>query len=198
MFQRDKLKKISSSFPTDGNWTSYKHRKNKVNYEIKNAKLNYYNAFFKDNRRNIKNTQKGKNRLIGNESKFNNITQLDTGGSLSTDPIEIGNILDTHFSKTGPSLAFEIQNTSAEQIFRLAEVSCQEVFNLMQKIPSNKASGLDNILTRPLKEASPIVTCSLTFIINLSITTGIFPNAWKRARVSPIFKEDLKTDPKNY
>ena len=68
----------------------------------------------------------------------------------------------------------------------------------MQKIPSNKASGLDNILTRPLKEASPIVTCSLTFIINLSITTGIFPNAWKRARVSPIFKEDLKTDPKNY
>ena len=56
MFQRDELKKIASSFPTDGNWTSYKHRKNKVNYEIKNAKLNYYNAFFKDNRRNIKNT----------------------------------------------------------------------------------------------------------------------------------------------
>ena len=30
------------------------------------------------------------------------------------------------------------------------------------------------------------------------ITTGIFPNAWKRARVSPIFKEDLRTDPNNY
>ena len=45
---------------------------------------------------------------------------------------------------------------------------------------------------------SPTVTRSLTFIINLSITTGIFPNAWKRARVSPIFKEDLKTDPNNY
>ena len=118
--------------------------------------------------------------------------------NMSTDPIEISNILNTHFSKTGPSLASEIQNTSAEQIFRLAEVSCQEVFNLMQKIPSNKASGLDNILARLLKEASPIVTRSLTFIINQSITTGIFPNAWKRARVSPIFKEDLKTDPNNY
>ena len=188
MFQRDKLKKLASRFPTDGNWTSYKHMKNKVNYEIKNAKLNYYNAFFKDNRRNIKNTWKGKNRLTGNESKFNNITQLDTGDSLSTDPIEISNILNIHLSKTGPSLASEIQNTSAEQIFRLAEVSCQEVFNLMQKIPSNKASGLDNILARLLKEASPIVTCSLTFIINLSITTGIFPNAWKRARLTQIFK----------
>ena len=80
----------------------------------------------------------------------------------------------------------------------MAEVSCQEVFNLIQKIPSSKASGLDNISARLLKEASPIVTRSLTFIINQSITTGIFPNAWKRARVSPIFKEDLRTDPNNY
>ena len=93
MFQRDKLKKLASRFPTDGNWTSYKHMKNKVNYEIKNAKMNYYNAFFKDNRRNIKNTWKGINRLIGNEPKFNKITQLDTGDTVNTDPIEISNIL---------------------------------------------------------------------------------------------------------
>ena len=44
---------------------------------------------------------------------------------------------------------------------------------------------------------SYIVTRSLTFIINQSINTGIFPNAWKRARVSPIFK-DVRTDPNNY
>ena len=204
MFQRDKLKKIASRFPTDGNnWTSYKHMKSKVNYEIKNTKMNYYNAFFKDNHRDIKNTWKGINRLVGNESKFNKITQLDTGDTVSTEPIEIINILNTHFSRIGPSLASEIKDTSsnkfpAEQIFKLAEVSCQEVFYLIQKIPSNKASGLDNISARLLKEASLLVTCILTFVINLSITTGIFPNAWKRARVSQIFKEDLKTDPNNY
>ena len=148
--------------------------------------MNYYNAFFKDYRKNIKNTWKGINRLIGNESKFNKITQLDTGDSVSTDPTEISNILNTHFSKIAPSLASKIQNTSnnftdyitpTEQIFLLAEVSCQEVFNLIQKILGNKASGLDNISARLLKEASPIVTRSLTFIITLSITTGIFPNA---------------------
>ena len=43
-----------------------------------------------------------------------------------------------------------------------------------------------------------ITRISLTFILNLSITTGIFPNVWKRARVSPVFKEDLKTDPDSY
>ena len=89
--------------------------------------------------------------------------------------------------------------TPAENIFNLAKVSCQEVFNLIQKILSNKASGLDNISARLLKEASPIVTSSLTFIINQSITTGIFPiNVWKRARVLPIFKEGRRTDPNKY
>ena len=142
MFQRDKLKKLASRFSTDCDWTSYKHMKNKVNHEIKNAKMKYYNAFFKDNRRNIKATWKGINRLIGNEPKSNKITQLDTGDTVNTDPIEISNILN--FSKIGPSLASEIKDTSSNltdyitpvgHIFNLAKVSCQEVFNLIQKYP---------------------------------------------------------------
>ena len=60
-----------------------------------------------------KNTWKEINRLIGNESKFNKITQLDTGDTVITDPTEISNILNTHFSKIGPSLASEIKDTSS-------------------------------------------------------------------------------------
>ena len=40
--------------------------------------LTNHAAFFKDSRRNITNTWKGIKRLIGNEPKFNKITQLDT------------------------------------------------------------------------------------------------------------------------
>ena len=58
--------------------------------------------------------------------------------------------------------------------------------------------ALDNISARLLKEAAPVVTHSLTYIMNLSITTGIFPNSWKIAKVTPIFKEDARTDPNNY
>ena len=35
--------------------------------------------------------------VIGNESKFNKVTELDTADSLSTDPIEIS-IYSTHIS----------------------------------------------------------------------------------------------------
>ena len=190
MFQRDKLKKIAPSFPTDVNLTPYKHLKNKVNYEIKKAKMNYYNTFFKENCRNIKNNWKGINRLMGNKFKSTKTTQLKTQDAISTDPIEISNVLNTHFSQVRLSLASQIQDTSSKytdyitltkQIFSLAETSTQEIFELIQKIPGNKASGLYNISARLLKEAEPVVTRSLTYIINLSITTGIFPNSWKIA-----------------
>ena len=41
-----------------------------------------------------KNTWKGINRLIGNESKFNKITQLDTGDTVNTASV----IYSTHIS----------------------------------------------------------------------------------------------------
>ena len=61
----------------------------------------------------LRNTWKGINRLIGNEPKFNKITQLDTGDTVNTDPIEISNVLNTHFSKIGPSVPFEIKDASS-------------------------------------------------------------------------------------
>ena len=79
----------------------------------------------------------------------------------------------------------------------MTEVSCQEVLKLIQKIPVNKATGVDNISAYLLKEAVPIIASSLTYIINLSVRSGIFPNAWKIAKVTTIFKEGLKSDPNN-
>ena len=69
---------------------------------------------------------------------------------------------------------------------------------LINKLPLNKASGLDNISMRLLKEAAPIITSSLAFTINLSIVTGIVLDEWKHTRVSPVFKDGVKADPNNY
>ena len=58
----------------------------------------------------------------------------------------------------------------AEAAFILKQITCTEIFSLINKLPLNKASGLDNISVRLLKEAAPIVTSSLTqFIINLAL-----------------------------
>lgn len=66
---------------------------------------------------------------------------------------------------------------------------------LLQSLPLNKASGLDGVSCRLLKVGARIVISSLTHTINLSIKYGIFPDEWKIARVSPIHKDGIKSDP---
>ena len=75
------------------------------------------------------------------------------------------------FSLSNSSSEYADYITPTKQIFSLAEISSQEIFELIQKIPGNKANGLDYIPARLLKEAAPVVR-SLTYITNPSITTG--------------------------
>ena len=56
----------------------------------------------------------------------------------------------------------------------------------------NKATGLENISCRLLKEAAPVVVKSLCTIFNKSIASGKFPSEWKLSRVIPIHKTDDK------
>ena len=54
-------------------------------------------------------------------------------------------------------------------VFSLSKTSNDIVLKLIQL-----ASGLDGIPDKLLKEAGPIISASLTYITNLSLTTAIF------------------------
>ena len=69
---------------------------------------------------------------------------------------------------------------------------------MLKAIDENKSVGLDNIPNKLLKMAADVVAPSLTEIFSQSINTGIFPNDWKGARLSPLFKNGVKNDPNNY
>ena len=60
----------------------------------------------------------------------------------------------------------------------------------------SKATGLDNINARLLRDSSDVIAQPLTKIMNASLTSGIVP--WKEARVSPIYKSNCPTCPSNY
>ena len=63
---------------------------------------------------------------------------------------------------------------------------------------ANTSAGIDKISVRLLQEAGTTILESLHYIFNLSIKTGIFPEDWKTARVTPIYKSDDKTECGNY
>jgi hypothetical protein len=63
---------------------------------------------------------------------------------------------------------------------------------------NNKATGLDSFSAKILKISADKIAESLCNIFNLSISSGIFPEEWKIARVGPNFKAGSKQDVGNF
>ncbi len=69
-----------------------------------------------------------------------------------------------------------------------SQVTVSEVAALLDKCPS-KSSLRDPIPTFLLKEFSDILVHPITNIINLSLSSGIFPDEMKLAFVTPLLKK---------
>ena len=82
--------------------------------------------------------------------------------------------------------------------FKLKNVSSESVQKLLSNFDVNKATGLDKISSRLVKETGPAIADSSYNIFNRSIDSGIFPDDWKSAKVAPIYKKNEKNDPCNY
>ena len=69
---------------------------------------------------------------------------------------------------------------------------------LLANINPSKASGLDNIPSRIIKECGIHLAPILKTILQCSLDTGELPKDWRDANISSIFKKGEKHLPENY
>jgi len=77
-------------------------------------------------------------------------------------------------------------------------VSLEGVYNLLTNINTHKASGPDQIHGRVLKEAVDIISPFLTILFQNSLDSGVVPNDWCTANITPLYKQDNKQLSSNY
>ena len=82
--------------------------------------------------------------------------------------------------------------------FCLSNTSEEKVLKIMTNIEISKATGVDKLPGRFLKDGPNILAKPISTLCNLSISQGVFANACKVAKLKPIFKKGKKTDPSNY
>ena len=70
--------------------------------------------------------------------------------------------------------------------------------NAINQLKNGKASGPDKITITLVKDASEFSAHPLMLIYNSSLANGDFPDIWKLAIVTPIYKSGPKTDVNNY
>ena len=108
---------------------------------------------------------------------------------------------NNHFTSVGPKLAKKItdsqnptwkNNTSIYQ-FKFNSIMEEDTLKMLQNLPSSNnidVLGFDSLLLN---------RSGLTVLFNMSLNTGQIPDDWKKARVTPIFKnKGSNTDPNNY
>ena len=65
-------------------------------------------------------------------------------------------------------------------------------------LSANKATGLDEIPMKFIKDGSGVLAEPIAHLINLSLHSGVVPDELKLARIVHIHKKGCLTDPSNY
>ena len=89
-------------------------------------------------------------------------------------------------------------NNATKSTFNFKLIDNATTMQYLSKITKLHCCGHDNISSSTLKCTAHEICDCLTLIINQSITTGIFPEHLKIAKVVPIYKKDDQSQIKNY
>ena len=207
MHNRDilKIKAIKTNDPND--WAVFKKQRNLVNKQVRLAKQVYYQNIFNKHTSDSRKTWQTINELTSHKSGKMSVTSLKVNGLTITNPLELSNEFNNHFANIGPKLASEIDFDSSsykrylagtDKRFELQPTNPNKVFSLLNKLDKSKATGLDTISARFVRECADLICVPICDIFNQSISQGKFPDDWKYARVTPLFKQGNRDDVNNY
>ena len=206
--KRDKLKRKAIISKSEIDWINYKTSRNQINIELRNAKQNYYSTKIAGQKCNPKKAWKSINNLLGKQTKQTVVNELNMGESTLNDPQDIAEGFNEYFSNIGPDLASKIDTSSCNfkayvkkatsEFAAFQPTTVNDIIHLLCGLSTNKATGIDKISCKIIKIAAPAISDSLTFIFNQAITLSSFPDEWKMARVTPLYKNGQRNIPGNY
>ena len=185
----------------------YCRQRNLVTSMIRNAKKQYYSDKIDSSIHDKKQLFRNINEMCGRNNKKAGAQKLSKDGVEITNPRDIANLFNQSFVEIGPKLANQIPpvdlNPCAsipiqQQSMFTACVKENEIRQIIAKLKNKKSTGFDNIPSHLLKETDVIIAPFLVALVNKTLTTGIFPNSLKTARVVPVFKEGQSSEPLNY
>ena len=167
---------------------------------IKTSKASYYSNAFNQSKGNCRKTWQTINDLASRRTNNTTVKELKLKGSIISNSNELTNAFHDHFSTIGPRLANGIppndNNNDLSYINNInvnlnkssfSSASSSIVFSHLNKFCRSKVTALDNISPKIARECADLISVSLCDLLNKSLLSGIFPDDWKCARVTPLF-----------
>ena len=210
---RNKFKKFGNSY-----WElNRKHRNNVV--AIRKRSLSNY--FAKNCTKHDKSFWNTISPFISDKKSRNggNII-LQDGDKIVADEISVSELFNEYFSSIASEIGFNENINSAEEAienyschpsiikihdnvqsvddFSFTTVTPDSVMLHLKNINPRKSTGFDNIPGKLIRLAHQELAAPITKVINGSMTQNVFPDLFKCAEVSPIFKKTDSLNRGNY
>ena len=188
--------------------TTYNRLKNLVTTELRSAKKDYCHNLFCQAKANAKKTWNAINSFIRPDfnSNSDNINSIKSNNVNITDPTQISTHFNEYFTSIGQNIADSIDtdnNLSATEIrpptnsFFFSSVNFLDVRKIITQLKP-KSCSIDTYPAKVIKVLEPVLSHILATLINKSISTSVFPDPLKIAKVRPIFKTGERDDKTNY
>ena len=137
------------------------------------------------------------------QNKHTRFSHISTDQGSISDSSGIAQAFNNYFANVGGELAARINKISngfrdyllhsnPHSLF-LDPASENEIYNTIMSLNKSNSTGSDGIISRVLMLAAKCIAAPLMHIVNLSFEQGVFPSAFKTAKVIPIYKKG-KTD----
>ena len=119
-----------------------------------------------------------------------------SGNKLITDKAKV-ECLNKTFTFSGTTPLHNNPNTS--KLFSFYPIFSPDIIiNKIKKLPNNNAASFDKLPNKLLKNLNSSIAEPLSIIFTASYNSGVFPDAWKYAKIIPVHKKGDKSLPTNY
>lgn len=189
------------------------HRQEYLKYKrilkniLRRAEREHYDNLFNQHKQNLRKSWAIIKEVIQKTSnKSNPKYSISINGVETSDLNMITNSFNSYFVNVGPSLARSIQPSTTDPLSYVENnstsmyampVSQTEIENIIRDL-RNSAPGADGVPPLIIKESPDIMITTLSHLINLSLSQGVFPDELKLAKVIPLFKSGDKLIINNY
>jgi hypothetical protein len=132
---------------------------------------------------------------------------LKMNQTIVCNPTEIVDIFSNNFNSANfqtaadPTLAANILKSNVNRVENnmvIRATDASEVKAIVKRIESKKSCGYDDLPITIVKSNIDLLAEPLASFYNKCIDQGIFPEQLKIAKIVPLYKKGLKSEPKNY
>ena len=207
MKERDQALKIALKYKKENDKRRFTSLRNKVTKELRQAKAALFIGIINEANGNSKIIWDNIKKMTGKDPKNSGKTlELKVNGCVTQNPQQIATAFNTYFVESVKTLTctpptdilHAITINETYPVFSMKEVSEPEVFRILSALKSSTAKDAFGLDSSFLKNHRESFMGPITKLVNTSIRDAVFPQAWKSAIITPIFKSGDATEVSNY